>query len=340
MKAWLYLPVGGVLLAVTCCLLVSCGGETSDRILEQDGGELGILMSGARDAVADGEYVLFEALYGSLAPENADADWRSLQDANEDLGGYLLKMLLEAPELERATVGAHITELILHTWFDFTSPGNAFLNGYHTVWQFGRDPDSDSWCLVQVQIEWGHEVGNAVAMDLRRLAETNLAALGLDWELSVGPDPLLAKALDALAAGDLDKIKACSLDGALFFATERGVRLPSVDITESGRGRTNRWYAEESWRSQINNTRWYARELKTEPEEILPYFNAYRIVAMPDHCMQVALTITFQNLGLPRHIAGLALTWSAGYVENRWLLDEMYVDAVTSYEYRFTFATE
>jgi len=339
-KAWFYWLDGDALLAVTCCLLFSCGGESSRRILEQDGAELGFLLTSARDAVADQEYILFEALYGSLSAENALTDWSSLQDARGELGDYLLKMLLEAPKLERATVGAHITDLVLHVWFDFSSPGNVFLNGYHTAWRFGRDPDNESWRLVQLQLEWGHEVGNAVAMDLRRLPDANLAALGLDGELSVGPAPLLTKALLALAAGDLEKLKACSLDGALFYAPERGVRLPSVDIAETGGGPTNRWYAEESWQSQINNTRWFAQELQSEPEAILPYFNAYRIVAMPDHCLQVALTITFQNLGLPRDIAGLALTWSAGYVENRWLLDEMYVDEVTSYNHQFTFATE
>jgi hypothetical protein len=143
-----------------------------------------------------------------------------MAEKNSNLSDELMR-LTSYPELERAASHLHVKRLILDMWFDLNHIYEGSDNVYHSTWVFRRGASDPQWKIENMKIQRAGPAYGALLIDLNQVSQPDFWALGMEWEESVDPTPLLLDTLKALADEDMEALKACTLDGALFHAYPR-----------------------------------------------------------------------------------------------------------------------
>ena len=331
---------GVVLVMAFSCQLSGCGFGGKPPVNEHDAAELAALMDGAREAVLASDAEGFRALFAEAGQTRGQESWDRLGAVKGELGDYIFKRLLTPPELVRATSDTHVENLELKAWFDYSSPQTYTLQTHSTTWSFLRVEETGQWRLDALVVDPTGDEYNPVITDLVLMPEDERLRLGMSSEAAAGSAPQLTRTLQALMDDDIERLKDVTIDGVLFRARDKGVQLQVVENGDTGPGLVIRNRILRSWRHWINHVGWYRHKLKIAPEDALPYFNAYDIILMPEHCTQVGMVISFQDRGVPKDSAGLTVSWEAGYIGDRWLMDYLLVDEIFTYEMTYSFAQE
>jgi hypothetical protein len=171
----------------------------------------------------------------------------------------------------------------------------------------------------------------ALLIDLNQLFEPELSSLGMEWEESVDPTPLLIDTLKALADEDIEALKTYTLDGTLFYAYDNGVEMPTVANDSSFSGKHNREQSLTYLQQQISNLRQGLGQLQANIKDLEPYFTAYRILSMPPECTKLKLAVTFDGKGLSKSVNSLTLSWAAARINEKWLAESMGIQAIQGY---------
>jgi len=294
-------------------------------------------MTAAQEAVLDRDEVAFTALFPAAATANAAQAWARIAEIGRTAGQAKLGMLVTYPELERATVDKHVQDVVLTAWFDFSSIYSTQDQVFQTTWYFQRGEENPQWFLGDLKIEHSSVHYDPLIGDLFILPEAHFDALAMDWEEAINPEPLLTRAFQAMLAEDFEALKSCSVAGSIFYAWDRRIDLPTVATDPSGYGQDNRRQTMRFFRQEMMGLRNVARELKVDPADLLPFFNAYSISAMPERCTKLELVVNFEGAGLPEAVASLAVGWGATHLKDRWLVETLWVEDASIWEYQLVY---
>jgi hypothetical protein len=338
MKAKWNGATGGVLAVVILCLLGGCGGGNS--VNQRDGAELTALMTQAQEAYASGDAESFVALFGEAGAESGQHSWRHLQEADRGLNEYMVRNILSPPELARANNRVHVAGLKIHVWFDYSTPRQYAIQAHRTTWSFQRAETNGKLWLADITIDLDGEGYEFLATDLNLMPEHDLMALQMEWADTPGPDPVVAKTLQVLQDGDLERMKDYTLDGVMFHALDKGIGLQVVENSRTGLGAENRANATRYWRELYSNAVQCRTKLRAEPTDLTPLYNAYNVVSVPEKCTMLGLDISVAEIGLPEQVESMTLSWTAGYFDDKWLVNTLGVSEATTIEYQFTYASE
>ena len=290
---------------------VSCsrnGTETKEAIQEQDGAEIVALMISAQEALEEEDAERFQSLFSKNFRITGRTVWQRLMAEKESSLSDELMRLTSYPELERATTHLHVKRLILDIWFDLNHAYGGRDNVYHTTWVFRRGALDPEWKIENMKIQRTSLAYGALLIDLNQLFDPELSSLGMEWEESVDPTPLLIDTLKALADEDMEALKAYTLDGTLFLAYDNGVEMPTVANDNTVSGKHNREQSLTYLQQQISNLRKGLGQLQTNIKDLEPYFTAYRILSMPSECTKLKLAMTFDGKGLSKNVNSLTLS--------------------------------
>ena len=331
LDAWKIIALTLVLLSLACSR-----NSTQPVVEEHDGVELVSLMGSAQEALENKDAEGFQSLFPGNSVSSAKSVWNRLLKTRGSSDAYEIMQVISYPELERATTGVHVNRLVLGEWFDFSSEYAGKGSVYHTTWIFTREQPDSQWKLQDLKINRSY-VGyrspyGALTSDLNHMDRASFLSLGMEWEDSANPSPLLVKTLQALADEDLEKLKAHTVDGTLFYALSIGVEMPSVASDSSASGKHNRKQSIASLKEQIKNIKQASSTLKVDPNDLKPYFTAYSIISMPEHCTKLDLSIEFDGSGISKRVKSFTVSWSAVRLKDVWLTDSMYVSSTKVYE--------
>ncbi|NIO29557.1 MAG: hypothetical protein GTO29_13500 [Candidatus Latescibacteria bacterium] len=291
---------------------------------EHDGEELVALMRGAHEAVLKSDSKRFKSLFARTGA--GETAWSAIQRHRRDYGNYLSGIVMTPLQIDRVTADIHVRELIIQAWYDFrqdhTVSGTPV---HHTTWRFRRD--GDAWKLDYLRIDTSALDYDRTIPILMNLSYSKLVSLNMDWEASVDPRPVLAKALRAMAREDVEALKQCSIGGVILHAHERDIELPASRERRFMNQRI-REYAEECLYEDTERMWRYCRKLETTPTGLIQFFTAYRIVSMPSHCTQVKFYMGFDGNNVPAQVGSFSVAWSAKYVSQKWLAASLEVKGV------------
>ncbi len=337
MKAKWKLEVWKIIVLTFVLLSSACSrNSTQPAVEEHDGAELVSLMGSAQEALENEDMEGFQSLFPESSLSRAESVWNRLLNQRDSSNAYEIMQVMSYPELERATTGVHVIKLVLDAWFDFSSEYEGKGNVYHTTWSFTREQPNSQWKLQDLKINRSY-VGyrspyGALTSDLNHMDRASFLSLGMEWKASANPSPLLVKTLQALADEDLEKLKAHTVDGTLFHALSMGVEMPSVASDGSASGKHNREQSVASLKEQIKNIKRASSTLKVDPNDLAPYFTAYSVTSMPEHCAKLDLNIEFDGSGFSKSVKSFTVSWSGVRLKDVWLTDSMYVSSMKVYE--------
>ena len=337
MKANWKIDVWKIIALALLLLSSACSrNSTQPAVEEHDGAELVSLMGRAQEALENEDAEGFQSLFPENSLGTAKSVWNRLLREKESSDAYKIMQVMSYPELERATTGVHVNRLVLGAWYEFSSGYEERSNVYHTTWIFTREQLNSQWKLQDLKINRSN-VGyrspyDALTSDLNQMDRASFLSLEMEWEDSANPSPLLVKTLQALADEDLEKLKAYTVDGTLFYALSMGVEMTSVASDSSASGKYNRDQSVASLKEQIKNIKRASNTLKVAPNDLAPYFTAYSVISMPEHCAKLDLSIEFDGSGLSKNVKSFTVSWSAVCLKDVWLIDSMYISSTKVYE--------
>jgi hypothetical protein len=324
-----------ILLAFALCILItSCssnGGETRDGIKEKDGAEIVALMISAQEALEEEDSERFRSLFSMSFQTTGRTVWQHLMNEKDSTLRDEIMLLISTPELERATTNIHVKRLVLDVWFDLNHWYEGRNSIYHTTWIFRRGGSDPRWKLENLKVQRSSHAYGALLIDLNQLFQSDFSALGMAWEESIDPTPLLINTLEAMANNDMEALKAYALDGTLFHAYDNGIEMPTVANDNSFRGKHNREQSLTYLQRQVSNLKQALGHLRVNIKDLEPYFTAYRVASMPAECTKLKLAITFDGRGLSKEFKSLTLSWAAARVNEKWLAESMGIQSIQSY---------
>jgi hypothetical protein len=310
-------------------LFAACGGGESSKVVvdEHDGAELVALMEGVKEAIKTKNQAKFASLFTTATASRSP--WSGLMKWKQKEGEYLILQVTSGPKIERATANVHVNKLILHTWHELPTEYENITAVYHTKWTFAHA--DDGWKISALRVSSSAGNYGDLLRDFNRMDHFNFNALEMDWEEHVDPSPVVARALLAIGAGDLDRLKSCTLDGALFRAYEKRIELPTIANGPHGSGRHNRENSAKFLDAQIRDFDRASGMLAMGVEELVPLVNAYRITSMPRNCKKVRLLIDFNKEGSDTDVTGFTVSWTAAYIMQKWLAEVVCVETIRSW---------
>jgi hypothetical protein len=311
--------------------IAGCGG--SPKVNEHDGAEINALLGKAQLAILEQDQESFSSLFAPACQQHGQEAWQSIQEIRFRIPEQQWHVVTAHPELVRDSHDKHVCALTLHAWFDYSRPYCEEWQAYHVEWALVRSLEDTPWQLAAVKLEEQPDTYDPLISELHIMPESAFQALNMSGQQSISPAPLLERTLQALAAGDMDALWATTTGGSLFRALDAGISMQKIDASERAGGRQNRMQIYNFYLDQANNLRDFAQKLRVEPLDLVPYFNAYTVAAMPQHCTKLELKIHFEGAGVPQFSKGLAVSWAAAYVKESWLVESMYIDLVEYYEY-------
>ena len=309
-------------------LLMGCS-RSSTEIKEDDGIELVSLMKNAQEALENEDAALFESTFTKHSAPAARSMWKRFlkRKASSDNGQII--QFMEHPELERATTTIHVNRLILDVWFDVSNNNKI----YKTSWEFRREQSNSQWKIGNIRIDnvSGSIYGDLLT-DLNKMVQSSFLALDMNWEESINPAPLLTNTFNALANEDIEALKTYTVDGTLFSAFSRGIEMPTIENGDTVSGRYNRDQSLSFLKEQIQNIKQSSKDLQVSPDQLIPYFTAYRITSMPDYCTKLRFYIDFDGKQISKDVKRFAVSWSAARLHERWLIESMVIKSMAIYE--------
>jgi hypothetical protein len=305
--------------------VAGCGDGADQRVVrEYDGAELVALLRSARDAINQNDEAAFERVY---AAEAQGDDWGKLETTRWNWGDYLLSRLTEAPGLDRKETGIHIERLDIEVWFDFSKDSGEEEDVYRTTWSLVRE--DSLWRLNYVNIDKNPTGYGQWIRGLHRMGYREFLTMAMDWEEGYDQTSLLARAWDAVAAGDAEALKPLYVDGTLFYALRANVAIPGVINDEYGPGENNRSNAHGRLVEQVKRMRETTAILEVEPPSLAPFYSAYRITSLPDDCTKLTLTMEFGGDSVPSdRVTRFSLIWTGVFLKSRWLVETMHVERI------------
>ncbi len=320
----------GTIAAVLLLLSSGCAQKAARPAIEEhDGAELVSLMRGAQQALEEGDAQSFVSLFKEGARPRAERTWKRLYQLRESVGSERIRVLSSFPELERATANVHVERLIPQAFFFFYDPYEGKNVAYQTKWTFTRGGADSGWKLDDLKIERpGLSSGYGQMMkELGNIRHGGFLALEMDWVTDIDPGELLLRTLHALADADMETLKACTIDGTLFYALEKNIEMPTILNDESVSGKYNREQSIKCLKDQIENIKRFANDMEIDPKNLTPYFNAYRILSLPAECKRLKLLIEFDGSSLTESVESFVISWAGARLKGRWLTESMYVES-------------
>jgi hypothetical protein len=317
---------GIVLITLAVLLLSGCGdGQGSDvTIVEHDGEQLVQLMQDVKTAVQNEDEAKFVAMFPSGS--NAKRVWKQLMKMKWDDGENYVMQIIQHPGLERASADLRVNKLTLCEWFEIDRGYKTHNEVRSTTWTFARG--DSAWRLSGLRLDAAHTSYGDIVRDLNRMDHFQYEALAMDWEEYGDPSPVLTRTLQALGDENIDALKACTVDGTMFFAYEKGIEFPNIASGNTVSGKSNRDDCGEFLSRQIKNMRNASGELKLNAIDLDRYVTAYRVNSMPRNCTKLKLVMEFAEPTVPEHVASLTVSWSASYVMQKWLAEYINVDRI------------
>lgn len=322
------------LLAVSACLflLMGCGaGGKQEVVNENDGEQITALMQKAHEAVKSDNAALFGSLFFSV--QKSQEIWERINKAKEWRGAFRVVELMEVPELERAVSTIHIDKLTLQAWFYFHEADKRHDKLFSTKWTFERN--EDKWAINDIFFDHGLSQYGDIMNDLRQMSRLSFQAMAMDWEEGIDPTPVLDRAYQALSEGNIETLKACTIDGTMFRAQSRNVDMPRIDTGNTAGGKYNRKISMDFWENNIENIKNFSASLGVAPEFLRPYFAAYRVTSMPPKCTKLMMRMEYDGSGiegLAKDVGKFKVSWTAARMYQRWLAESMYIESIEAYQ--------
>ncbi|NIM65386.1 MAG: hypothetical protein GTO51_05275 [Candidatus Latescibacteria bacterium] len=326
------LRIGSVFALVCLLFSFSCSQKSSEKatVEENDGSELLALMDSARTAVKKGDFESYQSLYSAIS--QAKTDWNEIESQKKRRGLNRILQLMEPIELERENPSVRITSLSVEAFISFFDEDAAGKTRTPITWKFRRGEGRSKWMLADLNIDLAEVEYGSLLRDLQRMSRIHFLALQMDWEESINPRPLLLKVYRALAAEDMETLKATTLDGTLFSAFEKKVEMPTLAYEDDVSGRHNRDISTEYLKDLIKNVRIFSNELGISPEELIPYFGSYGVTSLPSGTSKLRVRMNFDGESLSDKVRRFALAWIACRINGRWLIDSVYIESYELYE--------
>jgi hypothetical protein len=313
-------------------VLAACGKEGEQAVVdEHDGAEITALMQNAHEAVKNDNVSAFDSLFFSA--QKARKIWERINKAKEWRGMYRVIEFTEAPVIERAVPTIHVDKLALQAWFYFPQADKRHDKLFSTKWTFVKI--EDKWGLEDIYFNHGLSQYGDIMNDLRQMSRLSFQAMAMDWEKGIDPTPVLDRMYQALAEGNIEALKACTIDGTMFRAGSQNVAMPRIATGNTAGGKYNRKISQDSWEHNINNIKNFSSNMGVTPEFLRPYFGAYRIASMPSKCTKVLMRMEYSGKGIPEltgKIGRFRLSWAAARMYQRWLAESMYIESIEGYQ--------
>lgn len=312
-------------------MFYACGrNETASKkdLVEKDGHEIVALMAVAQEALAQKDSESFQSLFSKNFQTTARTVWERLIMLEDSSSAEEMMLLTSYPELERTTTDVHVNKLYLDMWFDLSRMYGGRNHIYQATWVFRRGGFGQKWFLENLRIERSSLAYGALLIDLKALLRSEFSALGMEWEESIDPTHLLINTLQAMADGDIEALKAYTVDGTLFYAHEYGIELPTVANDDSAMGKHNREQSLAYLQQQVKNLKQGSGHLKVNIRDLEPYFIAYSVVSMPQECTKLKLAIEFDGRPLSKGINSFILSWAAVRLNDKWLAQSMGIHSI------------
>ncbi len=312
----------------------SCGRndtESKKDVVEKDGHEIVALMVVAQEALAQKDSESFQSLFSKNFQTTARSIWERLIMLKDSSSTEEVMLLTSYPELERTTTDVHVNKLYLDMWFDLGHIYGGRNHIYQTTWVFRRGGFGQKWCLENLRIERSSLAYGALLIDLNALLRSEFSALGMEWEESIDPTHLLINTLQAMADGDIEALKAYTVDGTLFYAHEYGIEMPTIANDDSAMGKHNREQSLAYLQQQVKNLKQGSGHLNVNIRDLEPYFIAYSVVSMPQECTKLKLSIEFDGRPLSKGIKSFILSWAAARLNDKWLAQSMGIHSIQIY---------
>jgi hypothetical protein len=318
-----------IVLTATVLSLACSGGERDASevvvIEERDGAQLVALMESAQAAIQNDDFNGFQKLFGGRP--DAKTVWNNMNRVIWKSGKYHVQRLTECPGLERAEPGLKIGRLVLHEWFDLSRETGKRGDVYETTWEFARS--DTAWTLWHFRIDRATISYHALLRDMQRLGYREFLTLGMDWEEYVDPIPLMQRWLEAASAEDYNALGSRMVAGVYPRAYDMNIDLPTLASDDDWAGKSNRESSQDHIEESVAILKSSSGKLGAEPDELSPYFGAYRVTSMPENCTKLKMYINFEGGKLPgKKVAEFSVEWSAAYINSRWLIDEMQVRSI------------
>ncbi len=321
-------------LAVSACLflLVSCSaGGKQEVVNENDGAQITALMQKAHEAVKNDNVASFDSLF--LSAEKSQKVWERINKAKEWRGAFRIVELTETPELERAVTTIHVSKLTLQTWFYFHEADKRHDKLFSTKWSFERS--ENEWVIDDIYFNHGLSQYGDIMNDLRQMSRLSFQAMAMDWEEGIDPAPVLDRTYQALSEGNIETLKACTVDGTMFRAHSQNVDMPRIDTGNTAGGKYNRKISKDFWDNNIENIKNFSASLGVAPEFLRPYFGAYRVTSMPPKCTKLMMRMEYDGSrieGLAKNVGKFKVSWTAARMYQRWLAESMYIESIEAYQ--------
>jgi hypothetical protein len=227
----------------------------------------------------------------------------------------------------------HVDELALQVWFYFPQADKRYDKLFSTKWTFVRN--ENKWGLEDIYLNHGlHQYGD-IMNDLRQMSRLSFEAMAMNWEEGIDPAPVLDRMYQALSAGDVEVLKACTIDGTLFSAASMNVAMPGLATGNTSGGKYNRKISQDGWEHNIKNIKNFSSSMGVAPEFLRSYFGAYRITSMPAKCTKVLMRMEYSGERIPElegRIGKFQLSWAAVRMYQRWLAESMYIESIEGYQ--------
>jgi hypothetical protein len=309
-----------------------CGKDGGQAVVdERDGAEITALMQRAHEAVKTDNVAAFDSLFFSA--QKSQKIWNRINKGKEWRGKFRMIELTEAPEIERAVPDIHVDKLTLQVWFYFPEGDKRYDKLFSTKWTFERN--ENSWAIEDIYFNHGlHQYGD-IMNDLRQMSRFSFQAMAMDWEEGIDPAPVLDRTYQALSEGNIEVLKACTIDGTMFRAQSRNVDMPRIATGNTSGGKYNRKISMDFWEHNIENIKNFSAHLGVAPEFLRPYFGAYRIASMPPKCTKLMLKMEFDGSrieDLTKSIGKFRISWAAARMYQKWLAESMYIESIEGYQ--------
>jgi hypothetical protein len=307
--------------------MVSCGGEkeavVEEPVFEEhDGAQLVALMAGAREAMQAKDANSFRAQFKDAT--DARAVWAKMERLTWLQGDWHINRVAAYPQLERAQTVLRVDRLYLHLWFDLSRETGSQGDVYETSWEFVRD--DSLWAIRNLRLDKASTNYHALIRDLFRMGYEQYLALNMDWEEAADPGPLFHRWLVAVGSEDAAALASRSVAGVYARAHEKNIDLPSLSDGDTFAGETSRQSASTMIETQAASIQEACVQLGIKPVELIRYFGAYRITSVPKECTRIKMYAVFSDVEIPgSDVRQFSTEWSAVYINNRWLVEDMVV---------------
>jgi hypothetical protein len=304
--------------------VLGCQNEHTDVVIdENDGDEIMALASGIQGAVENDDEAAFASCFTS--PSVAKPIWKRLANMKWNDGEYTVERLTSFPGIERAVTDVHVKKLVVSVWYDLSPTPGKGGEIYKTTWELARM--GRGWKISQLRIEKDHTSYGDLVRELRRMDQFSFQALDMDWEDYGDPSALLVRALRAMDSNDVDALKLCTVDGALFRAYEKRIEMPTVANGDTPSGKSNRKQSGECLDDQVEGLHEATEVLGMTVDELAPFITAYRITRVPVKCSKIGLMIRYEGPS-DSGVTSFDVGWTAAYVMQKWLAEFVGVEAV------------